>query len=192
MRQYLLQRSNRFAQVKVMNPIEEYLLINVAAQFKKEDVDGYYLERLNTDLVSFLSPNSFVDNGLAGIGGSIARSSIVSFVQNLYYISYVKFLSVEHIVERDSNRYVLNVYEGNEEIVVSTPSSMLVSVEQHNIKSITGNEETEMHTGVGEMEIGLDLVLADEETEVASKPADSPNETLINDSIFVFKKSNKQ
>jgi len=194
MRQYLLQRSNRFAQIKVVNPVEEYLLINVAAQFKKEDVDGYYLERLNTDLISFLSPNSFVNNGLAGIGGSIARSSIVSFVQNLYYISYVKYLSVEHIVERESNRYVLSVYEGNEEIVVSTPSSMLISVERHNIKSITGNNVADMQTGIGEMEIGLDLVLAEEEvqTETTLSPSDSHNETLVNDSIFVFKKSNRQ
>jgi len=167
------------------------LLVNVVVKYRKEDVGGYYLDLLNTDLVSFLSPNAYVENGLLGIGGSISRSSIISFVQNLPYIADVKYMSVEHIVVKEGNRYVLNIYEDSKEIAVSSPGSMLISVEQHNIQTVTDHEKVDLKPGIGEMEVGLDLILPDAPL-VGEQEHDQPaiaKKAAVNDSIFVFKKA---
>lgn len=194
MENYLKPKTNQFVQLKVVNPVEEYLLVNVAVRFNKDDVGGYYLNQLNTDIVSFLSPNSYVENGLAGIGGSISRSSIISFIQNLDYIADVKYMSVEHIIVKGGNRYLFDVHEDNREIRVSSPGAMLISVEQHNIQILSSNDDVIMKPGIGEMEVGLDLILAnkddscdhDDEAQAAEEKSEG------NDSIFVFKKSRKE
>lgn len=198
-KKFLKKLSNPFVDIQVRNPSVEYLLANCVVEFEPEDNGGYYLNLLNENISDFLSPISTIDNGLGGIGGSVVPTMLMSFLENLSYVKTIKKLTIEHIVRQGFNEYSLGVFKDGEEIKTTTPWSILSPVKQHHIVSVIGKKQQYdlLDVGIGNMEIGLDLILDNNKNNVATNQsikstanAKDKNERTneINDAILVFKK----
>ena len=140
---------------------------------------------------------SSIDNGLGGIGGSVVPTMLVSFLENLPYVQNIKKLTIEHIVREGINNYSLGVYKDGEEIKTTKPWSILSPVKEHHIVSVINKNQNYdlLDVGVGNMEIGLDLILGDNNNDnatvvqsliKATHPEDKITE-VSNDAILVFK-----
>lgn len=197
MKTFLKKLSTPFVDIEVVNPTVEYLLANCVVEFKPEDNGGYYLNLLNENISDFLSPMSSIDNGLGGIGGSVVPTMLVSFLENLPYVQNIKKLTIEHIVREGINNYSLGVYKDGEEIKTTKPWSILSPVKEHHIVSVINKNQNYdlLDVGVGNMEIGLDLILGDNNNDnatvvqsliKATHPEDKITE-VSNDAILVFK-----
>lgn len=194
MKSFLMKHANPFVQIQVMNPVVEYLLVNCVVELMPEDNGGYYLNQLNKTISSFLSPVSKTRNGVGGIGGSVVPTMLVSHLENLSYIKQIVKLTIEHIVSiKGRNKYSLGVFEGGEEIKTTTPWSILVPVAQQHIVSIINPDQQHntLDTGIGNMEIGLDLIIGDvkdaEPVVLNEDTADNDQKVLEDDAILIIK-----
>ena len=195
MESFLRKHSSPFVDIQVLNPTIEYLLVNCNVEFMPEDNGGYYLNLLNKDISNFLSPISNINNGIGGIGGNIVPTMLLTFLENLPYIKRTEKLTIEHIVRDGLNEYKLGVHKDGEEIKANTPWSILAPVKQHHIESILNKNQSNdiLKVGIGNMQIGLDLILGDRDDcehhshhEDNDEVMEEENE-LQNDAIFVFK-----
>jgi len=196
----LQKLASPFANIKVMNPKVEYLLVNCVVKFKAEDNGGYYINKLNDDISHFLSPIANIDNGNGGIGGNVVPTMLVSYIEKLPYIAMVGALTIEHIVRKGIDDYSLGVFTGGQEITTTTPEAILSPVEKHQI-IITGNEggtQNILDVGIGTMEIGLDFILGvpkpqtPEDATIPTEKVKSTDQDLADNALLVFKtKSNK-
>ncbi|MCB0401165.1 MAG: baseplate J/gp47 family protein [Flavobacteriales bacterium] len=193
MEAFLQQLSSPFVSIRVINPAVEYLLANCVVEFKPEDNGGYYLNLLNQAISDFLSPISSIDNGQGGIGGSVVPTMLMSFLENLPYVETIKKLTIEHIVRNGENDYSLGVFKDGAEIKTTTPWSILSPVNQHHVVSVVSDNQphNELEVGLGNMEIGLDLILGEKNVDVTISQALAlqPVETTRpkHDAILVFK-----
>ncbi|WP_340065863.1 baseplate J/gp47 family protein [Ascidiimonas aurantiaca] len=200
MKAFLMNLTGPFVNIQVVNPVVEYLLVKCIITLEPKDQGGFYMNLLNTDISNFLSPISKLENGVGGIGGTVVPTMLVSYMENLSYIKNVKKLVIEHIVQKGTNNYLLGVYRDSEEIKTTTPWSILAPVNQHQILSFnaSNSEESDLRAGIGNMEIGLDLILEDKAPEHTARdttpeiPEDSEIDKKKRDkkpynAIFVFK-----
>jgi hypothetical protein len=195
MKNFLKKHSSPFVNIQVVNPMVEYLLVNCIVEFMPEDNGGYYINKLNEDISEFLSPLSNIDNGVGGVGGTVVPNMVVSFLENMPYIKMIEKMTIEHIVRDGRNEYSLGVFKGGEEIKAATPWSIFSPVEKHHIVSVVNENQPHniLEVGIGNMEIGLDLIL-DKKAEVVvttqpaidtSIPVDKAE--LGSDAILIFK-----
>lgn len=196
MKKFLQTHSSSFAEIAVMNPKVEYLLVNCIVEFKPEDNGGYYLNLLNENISDFLSPISNINNGLGGIGGRVMPNMLVSYLENRDYVKSVKKLTIEHLVREAFNQYSLGVFKDGEEIKTTTPWSILSPVKKHNIVSVISKNKDYnlLDVGVGNMEIGLDFIIGTNSNHTTALqsliPVSSGSEgrtEKVNDAILVFK-----
>lgn len=195
MKNFLKKHASPFANIQVINPTVEYLLVNCIVEFMPEDNGGYYINKLNEDISEFLSPLSNIGNGIGGLGGTVVPTMVVSFLENMPYIKMIEKMTIEHIVRDGRNEYSLGAFKGGEEIKTATPWSIFSPVEKHHIVSVVNENQPHniLEVGIGNMEIGLDLILDKKEAAgVTTQPAIDTGiavdkAELANDAILVFK-----
>ncbi|MEE9361203.1 MAG: baseplate J/gp47 family protein [Cellulophaga sp.] len=169
---FLQKWSSPFANITVMNPQVEYLLVNCIVKFKSEDNGGYYINKLNTEISHFLSPIANIDSGRGGIGGNVVPTMLVSYIEKRSFIELVSTLTIEHIVRKGLNNYSVGIYTGSEEIKTTTPEAILSPERNHQIITMGNNEaiKNTLDLGIGNIEIGLDFVIGgDKPVDVAEK-----------------------
>lgn len=118
---YLAVRASPFADIRVVNP--SYVRLRVVAEvvFRGEDAGGAGIERLNDDLVRYLSP-WFYDAERAALGGHyVSEPAIAEFVATRPYVVWLEALEVHREPPPDTAEPV--------------PAwCFLTSAESHNIK----------------------------------------------------------
>ena len=192
---FLQKWSSPFANITVMNPQVEYLLVNCIVKFKSEDNGGYYINKLNAEISHFLSPIANIDSGRGGIGGNVVPTMLVSYIEKRSFIELVSTLTIEHIVRKGLNNYSVGIYTGSEEIKTTTPEAILSPERNHQIITMGNNEaiKNTLDLGIGNIEIGLDFVIGgDKPVDVAKKTNPiketvSPDQELTNNAILMFK-----
>jgi hypothetical protein len=166
MQDYLNGISSSFINIEVVNPILEYLLVNCKVAFKKLDQGLNYHQKLNEDIIQYLSPIARMDSNNGGIGGTIMPSTVANYVENLSYIERLEKLNIEHIIRKNMNDYTLQVHEKEELISAQTPWSILVPAKEQrvvvkeDIKALKVLENLEV--GIGTIGVGVDFILGDE------------------------------
>ena len=193
---FLKARSNGFHTIEVRNPEVEYLLVNCNVTFNGNSNQTYYKEKLNKDIISFLSPISSSHEDINGMGSRISTTMITGFIENIDYVKKVNSLFVEHIVKDGEDHYVLDVYKDMDELKGkgksrnkselrgTTPWSVLVPVLQHLI-SAEGEDEVVNDAAIGTMEIGSDLIVSKEETFPLRLKR--PDQKLKKKALLIFK-----
>ena len=123
--------------LKVLNPQYEQVQVECDVAFYPEYADtGFYEKQLNDDIKKFLSPWVFEDGNDIVIGGVIRSSSILDFIEEQYYVDYVKNFIVNHYIDE-----VLFAPQ-TETVMPTTARSVLVTYHslenkpEHNINAI--------------------------------------------------------
>jgi hypothetical protein len=137
--EFLNERSSVFAKIHAINPRPDYIKINCKVKFNQGLDKGYYLQKLNQDLIKFLTPWANVTDG-PSFSTKIYSSSIITFIDRRDYVDYVADLSMNQFtLDKDgSENYVRqeNQMISLVETKITTAHSILVSAKEHNIELI--------------------------------------------------------
>jgi hypothetical protein len=139
--------SSPFAAIEVCNPVYEKIMVHCNVKLEKGIEGGYFLEKLNDELIERLSPWGKFEEDRPRFGETIRCADILSFIQNRSYIKFVTGFSILQITE-DGNGFAsvvdtVSPGEGEDaqpelkwELEPSFPSSILISAAKHSIDVI--------------------------------------------------------
>ncbi|MEL6868129.1 MAG: hypothetical protein AAFP19_27145, partial [Bacteroidota bacterium] len=109
--------------IKVLNPIYERVQVDFKVKFKAgfDDTD-YYKGVLDNDITEFLSPWAFEESLDITFGGSMHKSVVLNFIEELNYVDFVTDFQIKHFTLTDTAGTYKN------EIITETPRSILTSI----------------------------------------------------------------
>ncbi|WP_340198807.1 hypothetical protein [Ascidiimonas sp. W6] len=174
MKDYINKLVSASVVLDVINPQVEYLMARGVIEFKPEEQGGYYDQKINEDVNTFLSPVYNMKNSYEGIGGVVVPNTVVGFIEDLPYIKSVKKFAIEHIIQNGANSFSLGIFNEGQEIEPSTPWSVLVPFTLHHLENSNRiNEDVDItNPGIGALEIGADFILGEPYHELASVEID--------------------
>jgi len=137
---YLLTITPPFVKVHAVNPRLDHVLINCKVKFHTGVDKGFYLQKLNDDLVKFLSPWATGEMETISFSGKIYSSAIIHFIDKRTYVDYVAELVMkQYTLDEFGNRVFVAEDDQLESLVetqVTTNHSLLVSAPKHEIELI--------------------------------------------------------
>lgn len=86
---YLSKRTSPFVHVYARNPVYEQVLVYFKVKFFPGTDKGYYLKKLNDEIVHFLTPWAFDENAEVKFGQKIYASSIINFIEERPYVDFI-------------------------------------------------------------------------------------------------------
>jgi hypothetical protein len=198
MENYLKPLTSTFVNLEVINPKVEYLIVRGIIEFMPGEDGGYYDRKINTDINAFLSPVYSLKDSYEGIGGVVVPNTVVGFIEDLPYVKSVKKLAIEHIIQNGANSFSLGMFNNGQEIKPSTPWSVLVPFNSHQLENNNRlNDHIDItNPGIGALEIGTDFILGEPYHELAtvainsSDKKSSSDKPKANDAILVCKIKN--
>jgi hypothetical protein len=155
---YLQKRVSPFVHIYAKNPVYEQILTFFRVKFREGYDKGFYMKKLNDEIVHYLTPWAFDDTTDVVFGQKIYASSIINFIEERVYVDFITdFLMIvcRHgccddvvvPVTPNDGKDVLNSIAGCSDMemllqdetnflgdIVAKPStarSLLVSVKQH-------------------------------------------------------------
>ncbi|MBV8255956.1 MAG: hypothetical protein JO154_25400 [Chitinophaga sp.] len=86
---YLQQRTSPFVNVRARNPLYEQILVAFRVQFITGTDKGFYLKKLNDEIVRFLTPWAFDDSAAPVFGQKVYASAIINFIEERPYVDFI-------------------------------------------------------------------------------------------------------
>jgi hypothetical protein len=86
---YLSRRSSPFVKIRVKNPLYEQVLVVFRVQFLAGNDKGYYLKKLNEELVQYLTPWAFDEKVEVSFVQKIYASAIINFIEKRPYVDFI-------------------------------------------------------------------------------------------------------
>ena len=119
------------ARLQVVNPNYVPVRIRAAVRFRDQNNQDVYAERLNAELVRFLSPWAYDQGADIVIGRRLYASSIVTFIDGRPYVDYVA--RIELFSSEDGTTFAQQIHADGDYIAADRPGAILVSVLRHDI-----------------------------------------------------------
>ncbi|PSR52334.1 hypothetical protein AHMF7605_01750 [Adhaeribacter arboris] len=130
--------SSPFVKVHAQNPQLDQILIRCKVKFYTGVDQGYYLQRLNEDLIQFLTPWASGNANALSFSAKIYASSIINFIDQRDYVDYVVDLIMQQYTETESGEKIFAVNPDQLTSLVETKfttgHSILVSAPKHEIE----------------------------------------------------------
>jgi hypothetical protein len=134
---FLHSKSSPFARIHAINPKLEHVLISCKVKFNAGVDKGFYLQKLNDDLIDFLTPWATGDMDTVSFSAKIFASSIINFIDRQSYVNYVADLVMQQYIENDKGerQFVTDSRQLTSlvETELTTDHSILVSAPKHEI-----------------------------------------------------------
>jgi len=149
--------------MRVRNATFQPVRLRLGVRFRPGEEERYSKQRLNEDLVRFLSPWAYDDGAEIRIGGTIHATSLVDFVDRLPYVDYVAQINLFLL---DGNEAPIpepgRIREGLQASISATALDVvLVSAREHQIDLLTEVETGERaRGGIGYMQVEFDFIVA--------------------------------
>jgi hypothetical protein len=122
---YLNDLNPPFVNLHVQNPDYQEIFTKFNVFFYKGIDEGFYLQKLNQDIIQFLTPWAFSDATDISFGGKMHASVIIDFIEELSYVDYLT----------DFEMYFNKGNAPVEEAVATNSRSILVSAKSHCINN---------------------------------------------------------
>lgn len=124
---HLRKLNSSFINLEVTNPQYEEIKVEFRVNFYSGYDKGYYSQKLNDEIIKFLSPWAYDEGSDIVFGGKIHASYILNFIEEREYVDYVTDFKMFHII---GGVIPLN----NVELAAATTSrSILVSYNEHKV-----------------------------------------------------------
>ncbi len=122
---YLNALNTMHVTAKVINPNYEKVTITLEAKFYEGLDESFYTQKLEVDIIKFLSPWAFDDAKEVEFGITLHRSVLIDYLEKLEYVDYLQNVSMD----KDG-------VPSNSSITPLNPKSILVSAKKHNISTV--------------------------------------------------------
>ena len=86
---YLKSLTSPFVKVHAKNPVYEQVIVGFRVKFYTGTDKGYYLKKLNDEIVQYLTPWAFDENADVQFGQKIYASSIINFIEERPYVDFI-------------------------------------------------------------------------------------------------------
>lgn len=86
---YLQKRTSPFVKVHAKNPVYEQIMVAFRVKFYTGTDKGFYLKKLNEEIVHFLTPWAFDETADVKFGGEVYSSSIINFIEERPYVDFI-------------------------------------------------------------------------------------------------------
>ncbi|MCW3090724.1 MAG: hypothetical protein JWP81_1793 [Ferruginibacter sp.] len=86
---YLKALTSPFVKVHAKNPVYEQVIVGFRVKFYTGTDIGFYLKRLNEEIVQYLTPWAFDENADVEFGHKIYASSIINFIEERDYVDFI-------------------------------------------------------------------------------------------------------
>ncbi|KZS39755.1 hypothetical protein AWE51_08885 [Aquimarina aggregata] len=163
-KEYIKQFVSPFAKIEVSNPVYEQLKVRCSVKFTDYEKRGYLRNKLNNELILFLSPDiesSFVEKGF---DESISKTEILNFIESRPYVAFVTEFSVLQLIEVQGKYKIIDTAKIRkiESLRTITPYAMLTSVKNHHINIIKNNVASSPKISrIGDLSLASDFVISD-------------------------------
>ncbi|MEO6683646.1 MAG: hypothetical protein ABIN48_12565 [Ginsengibacter sp.] len=87
--QYVKKYSSPFVKVAAKNPVYEQVIVFFRVQFISGADKGFYLKKLNDEIVEYLTPWAFHEDVDVVFGQKIYASSIIDFIEEREYVQFI-------------------------------------------------------------------------------------------------------
>ncbi len=129
MEAFLKARNACFARLHLRNPAFEAVKVELKACLHLGYDPSFYEQKLNEDIIQFLTPWAFDQDKTVEFGGRIYKSALVDFIEELPYINYLKDVQLFNMAD-DQQQDVEAVY-------ASKRVAVLVAAKRHGITLVT-------------------------------------------------------
>jgi hypothetical protein len=173
------QIASGFANIEVRNPVFERVLVRCAVKFNKGLDAGFFIDRLNAEIINYITPWQTSGNNEPGFGKVIKCSDVLSFIQSLDFVEYATDFSMLKIsrdtrfkyhlhdtARKSYEEFDLSYTEDNElaikrkKLKPADPWGILISAERHVIELINEMKEVEPYkAGIDELEVGETFII---------------------------------
>lgn len=164
-REYLRSVASPFAEIEVINPFYERVKVIAGIKLKKGLIDeGYYINRLNEELKSYLTPWLWDKKSDDKFGDSVFESRVMDFVQNRSYVDFVSGFSIIKTWDDGGDMGMADTArtENQEELKPLYPWSILVSADQHDLTAIRKEAYIKPEPrGIDNMLMGSDFIISE-------------------------------
>jgi hypothetical protein len=86
---YLKKLTSPFVKIHAKNPVYEQVIVAFKVQFYTGTDKGFYLKKLNEEIVQYLTPWAFSENVDVQFGQKIYASSIINFIEERPYVDFI-------------------------------------------------------------------------------------------------------
>ncbi|QNF34715.1 hypothetical protein HUW51_19005 [Adhaeribacter swui] len=136
----LSAHASPFVKIHALNPQLDQILIRCKVKFYTGVDQGFYLQRLNEELIQFLTPWASTDSESLVFSAKIYASSIINFIDQREYVDYVQDLIMQQYTETDQGGKIFAVDTDQLTSLVETKfttgHSILVSAPKHEIELV--------------------------------------------------------
>ncbi|WP_439490150.1 hypothetical protein [Algoriphagus sp.] len=152
-----------FARVEVCNPVFEKLKIRASVKFKQAQQAGFYRDRLERELIEFLSPNPGDFQKEKGFINSIYKTEIQTFIESRSYVDSMTAFSVLQIVEVQGSYKIIDTADtafNVERLRTISPYAILTSSETHQLEILNYQELKDPEiASIGDLSIDSDFII---------------------------------
>ena len=121
---FLRQRISCFAHLHVRNPIFEQVRVAFMVKFYPQYDETFFKKQLQQAITNFLSPWAFDTSVNIRFGGRVDKSMLLNFIDEQYYVDYVKDFKLYHRPEKSATEVEKDIVEASKaaSILVSAPA----------------------------------------------------------------------
>jgi hypothetical protein len=87
--EYLRLHTSPFVHVHAKNPLYEQVMVYFHVQFTAGSDKGYYLKKLNDEIVQYLTPWAFDENADVSFAQKFYASAIINFIEERSYVDFI-------------------------------------------------------------------------------------------------------
>ena len=179
---YLKPLVSPVAEIDVINPVYEKVVINCDIKFKEEvKGEGLAINQLHEDVRNLLCP--WLKGASLGMGGSIIQNELLNFIKDRPYIKFITSFSLLHIIEKEGYFSLVDSAINKKDTQIlqaSMPWSVLVPVKKHQVNLISKEvfKPSEI-TLINKMRLGTEFIIT---SAVDDNQIDEwlPKEQLLN------------
>lgn len=163
-KKYISQFVSPYLKLEVSNPVYEELKVRCSVKFKDPQKKGHFRKILNSELISYLSPdieNSYIEKGF---DESISKTEILNFIESRSYVDYATQLSVLQIVKVGNQYKIIDTAKIDriEELHTISAYAILTSACEHQIDFITDENPLKPEvSGIGDFSLESDFIISD-------------------------------
>lgn len=160
---YLKSFVSPFSRVEVCNPVFEKLKVRAAVKFKNSQQAGYFRDKLERDLIEFLSPNPGDLQKENGFINSIYKAEIQNFIESRPYVDFITGFSVLQIVEVQGKFKIIDTASTAfkvELLRTISPYAILTSADSHHLELLDYQELKDPElASIGDLSIDSDFII---------------------------------
>lgn len=97
--EYFKKRVSPFVKVHAKNPTFEEVKVSFSVKFYTGVDKGFYLKKLNEDIIRHLTPWAFDSNSEILFGNKIYASKVINAIEDFDYVDYITCFRMIHVAE---------------------------------------------------------------------------------------------